>query len=253
MNTIRRLLFRLLGVKNYLKVISKLFFIFYNLKLLKGNPKFDCHYFIRKLIKEGDHGIDLCENTGYYSRNFARLVKTNGRVYSVEPVAMFREVLEKNTTDFKQLTILPYAVGENDGAEIKMGIPYSSKYFSHGKTHVLDNENENLSVTFSATMKRPGSLFGDISRLDYIKCDIEGYEGIAIPLFEEVLLKHRPILQIEIDEKNKQELLAFLERMGYLPFWVDGEHLKPINAQARGDLFFIHSEKTAALQGLIVS
>jgi len=109
-----------------------------------------------------------------------------------------------------------------------------------------------LGVVLSPVMVAT-SLFGNLSRLDYIKCDIEGYEGIAIPLFEEVLRKHRPLLQIEIDEKNKRQLLAFLEKMGYQPFWLDGELLKPMSQQARGDLFFIPSEKIMALQGLIVS
>lgn len=246
MNSIRRFLFRMLGVKNYLTVVSRLFFLLYDLRLLKGNPKFDCHYFINKLVKKGDVVIDLGANLGYYSRNFARLVEKSGHVYSVEPVEMYRDVLKKNTGRFSQVTILPYAIGENDGEQIMMGIPDSSKYFSHGRTRILGNEDEKASMKFSATMKRPGSLFEGLHRLDYIKCDIEGYEGIAIPLFEEFIIKHHPILQIEIDQTNRQQLFAYLAGLGYHSFKLDGDRLKSIafgDGQTHDDLFFIHAEK----------
>ncbi|HKJ41467.1 MAG TPA: FkbM family methyltransferase [Sunxiuqinia sp.] len=209
---------------------------------------------MKQLIREGDVVIDLGANVGYYSRIFAKLVKGSGRIYSIEPVKLFRAILEKNTNQYQQVEILPYAIGEKDGQDIKMGVPHSTKYFSHGKTHIVENENENLSMTFTVKMKKPDNLFKNLERLDYLKCDIEGYEGIAIPLFDTLLKKFHPILQIELSPKNRPKLFDYLQGMGYVIFNVKGGKLSEVFSQndlIEGDIIFIHSEKIDQVKRLI--
>ena len=48
---IKQVLYKILGVRNYLLVVSKLFFISYSLGLLKKSKDFDCHYFVKKTLK----------------------------------------------------------------------------------------------------------------------------------------------------------------------------------------------------------
>jgi FkbM family methyltransferase len=252
MNFIKRIIFRLLGVKTYLRVISRIFFIAYFNGWLKGKRSFDCHYMARKLIGKGDYVIDLGANLGYYSLIFSKLVGKTGKVFSIEPVELFRSIFAHNTKNQKNIELIPYAIGNTDNQIIKMGVPVTSAYFSHGRTHVLSNE-ENCSMTFDATVMRPVSIFSNLEKLNYLKCDIEGYEGIAIPLFKDILLKFKPILQIEIAPENQEELIPFLKNLDYSLFEVKGQKLyRVVNpAESYGDLIFIDKRKIGHYVSLI--
>lgn len=217
----------------------------YNIKLIKGNQLFDCHYFVKKLISEGNVVIDVGANLGYYSVIFSKLVGFGGKVYCVEPVKLYRQILEKNTKQFSNVEIIPYALGDDDNKKIKMGAPSKANYFSHGRTHVLKNEDE-CSMVFDAVVMRPESLFSHLTQLHYIKCDIEGYEGIAIPLFEKVIDNFHPIVQIEIARDNFDKLSNFFREKEYRIFYLKKERLIEIfkeNDEHFGDIFFIPSEK----------
>ena len=244
---IKQTLYKILGVRNYLIVVSKLFFISYSFGLLRNNKNFDCHYFIRKLLKRGDHVIDIGANLGYYSRLFAQLVGPDGKVFSVEPVTLFRNVLKINTSGFKNTSIIPYALGEKDDFAITMGIPKSNRYLRHGLTRVLNkDDNEPLEFTFSERMFTPVTLFGKLTNCDYIKCDVEGYEIHIIPQLEFLIKPYQPIIQIEIEPVNRKTISEFLATFTYRVFYLTGEMLFEVKEnleEIEGDLFFIPQNK----------
>ncbi len=239
---IKQALYKVLGVKNYLVVVSRLFFLSYSLGLLKKNKTFDCHYFIKNLIQKGDHVIDIGANLGYYSRLFAKLAGPTGRVFSVEPVTLFRKILSINTAGYKNTTIIPYALGSEDNRSIEMGIPKSNKYLRHGLTRILNkDENETFEFKFTEKMFTPVSLFGKMTRCDYIKCDVEGYEIHIIPQLEFLLEKFHPIIQIEIEPVNRKVIDDFLASFSYRAFYLSNGSLFPLTEhsdQVDGDLFF---------------
>ncbi len=240
---IKQILYKLLGVKNYLIVISRMFFISYSLGLLKKNRSFDCHYFINKLIRKRDVVIDIGANLGYYSRLFAKLVGSKGKVISVEPVSLFRQILTINTSGFKNATIIPYALGTEDNKSIVMGIPKSNKYLRHGLTRVLDkNEDQVFEYKFTEKMFTPATLFAGLDRCDYIKCDVEGYEIHIIPQLEFLLKPFQPIIQIEIETINRKPISDFLASLSYSAFYLKDEHLLAVGEnsdQIDSDLFFV--------------
>ena len=243
---IKQLLYRILGVKNYLIVVSRLFFLSYNFGILKRNKTFDCHYFVRHLIQKGDHIIDIGANLGYYSRIFSSLTGSKGKVYCVEPVTLFREVLAVNLKGSKNSTIIPYALGDEDDKPIVMGIPKSNKYLRHGLTRVL-NENETgaFEFTFTEKMFTPLTLFGQFERCDYIKCDVEGFEIHIIPQLEFLLKPFTPIIQIEIEARNRTLIFDFLSNYNYQSFSFVGGMLSPVDAKmdVEGDFFFFPEHK----------
>jgi FkbM family methyltransferase len=247
MHLIKRLLFKILGLQRYLQTIRNIFFFSYYYGLLKGKEEYLVHYYIKKLIKKGDIIIDIGANLGYYSKIFAQLTGKSGHVYAVEPVETFRKVLEGSIKKYENVKVLPYALGLEDGKEIAMGLPLTSKYLSHGRTKIVDTKpNDNYAFTFKATMKHPDQLFGQLNKIDYVKCDIEGYEIVVIPAMKELISKHSPTIQIETDGDNRNEIMSFLLPLGYKVFYVSTKGLEPYNKSHTGfsgDLIFIHQDK----------
>jgi len=95
-------------------------------------------------------------------------------------------------------------------------------------------------------MKKANDLFENFDRIDYLKCDIEGYEEVVIPEILPVLRKFKPIIQIETWGEHKPVVEAALNREGFVKFYVDQSALKKAKAgeeDPAGDLIFLHKDK----------
>lgn len=248
MNLLRRLLFSLLGLEKYLDLTSRIFFLAFRMGFLRGNKSYDCHHFVKNMIKEGDVVIDIGANLGYYTKIFASMAGPGGMVYAVEPVAVFRKILSRNTRKHRNVEVLPYALGKESGTRVKMGIPRHSKYLSHGRTHIInDSEAMNCLYVTEAEMENPSVLFKDLKRLNFIKCDIEGSEAEVIPEFMEIISRFRPILQVETQGENRSLIFRMMMQMHYNCFWVEKTRLNRLedpDSFCYGDLFFIPSSRT---------
>lgn len=238
---IKKLLFRILGPYKYYLVVSWVFFFLYDTGILRIKEKFVYHYFVRKLINKGDIVIDIGANMGYYTKIFARRTGKQGYVYAVEPVSLYRKILEKNIRGFSNVSIIPFALGKEEGKLVNMGIPEGSGFHRHGLTRVLENvDNKGRELLFEETMHTPEYLFGKLERLDYIKCDVEGYEIHVIPLLKNIIEKFRPVLQIETNEASRSVILPILEKLNYCAFNLRNGHLLPLkeSTKSTGDLLF---------------
>ncbi len=237
-------MFRLLGPEKYLWVVSKLFFLSYFQGFLKGKPYFRYHYFFPRLVKAEDVVIDIGANLGYYTVLFGRKAK---HVFAVEPVKLFRNILKKNTRSQNNITILPYALGAESNKIIEMGVPSGKKFFRHGLTHVVENKDEQNTLTFQETMMRPDDVFGDLERVDYIKCDIEGYEKIVIPALQRIIEKHQPCIQLETDMENRISIMQMLSSLNYTCYFLTEEiKLQKVSSakdRTEGDLLFVPDGK----------
>lgn len=240
---IKRILFKVLGLRRYLQLISQVFFFSYKQGWLKNKQEYYCHYFMQRLIKSGDTIIDIGANLGYYTLIFAQLTGEKGQVYAVEPVKLFRYILKKHAKSYSNIHILPYALGQENEKTISMGLPASNKYLSHGRTRVMGNtENQDFKYRFNAEMRNPSDLFSELTAIDYIKCDIEGYEIVVIPEMLSLIEKFEPIVQIETDGENRKKIIDLLKPLGYSIFYIDQDGAKTYNQDTppkfSGDLIF---------------
>ncbi len=243
----KKILYNILGVEKYLLIISRIFLKLYSMGLLKGYPQFDCHYYVKKLISQGDEIIDIGANLGYYSVIFSKLAGSEGKIHCIEPIGLFRKILKKNTAKLRNTIIYPYALGDEEGQEIKMGVPKGEKHFRHGLMQVIEgNDISGYEHVSTAEMRKPELLFANLERCDYIKCDVEGYEMHILPGMLPLIEKFRPSLQVETSKENKDKLLVLLKELQYKAFYVKDGNLIDISDEGQygqGDIFFISSHR----------
>ena len=126
--------------------------------------------------------LDIGANVGLWSRD---LVDNFAKVVAFEPVAVFRECLEKNVTG-ANFFISPLALGDHD-TQATMIITEGNSGHSHldpatlgtGDVQVVKLDNLN------------------IEDADYIKIDCEGYEYRVLQGAEQTVKRCRPIMVIE--------------------------------------------------------
>lgn len=199
---IHKILYRTLPLEGYLRAVSRLFFLWQRLGIGREAPATEYVYHLPKLVRAGDTCIDIGANLGYYARTISRLAGPAGKVYAVEPVAPIRKVLSRNLRRCANTEILPYALGtESKPIVMANDSARETGYFGTGQNFVNDAGGR-ADVEFTAQMRRGSELFGKLERLDFIKCDIEGYEVIVMREMRPLLERHRPTVLIETAAKT---------------------------------------------------
>ncbi len=243
MKTIRKILFKLLGYKKTLSILSKIYIHLINAGFLK--TKYPELFYLKKIIKPGDTCIDIGANLGYYSVQMSKLTGINGKVYSVEPVPMFNQIWTNNVklSGIKNLQLMPYALGQTD-CTVKMGMPERDGIAHHGMTKIVSTAADKYVKYFDVDMKNPDVLFAGLNKINFIKCDIEGYEYIAFSNMAKTLKKHMPLIQSELSgNENRQNAITFFESLGYQTCLLQNNSLKIANQQQKNnsanDFYFV--------------
>lgn len=242
-NTIKKLIYKSLGEKHYLRTLHRLFFMAYRSGYLKHDPVYKYHYFVKKLILPDDTVIDMGGNLGYFTKIFAGLVP-NGHVIAIEPVVPFFKTLQWATKNYKNVTLHNYALGTEE-KKIRMSVPKDDGYLRTGLANVAEEEKSvKENYLFDVQMKRASTILSSLPKINYIKCDIEGYEEFVLPEIKNLLEQHKPILQIETWGTHKKVVDDLMFRLGYDKYNLQGKDLKklPPDGSEFGDYIFIHPE-----------
>ena len=254
-NLFRRVLYKSLPLETYLRALSKLYFLSFNLGLLKGNRLYEYPYFLKKVIRKGDICIDIGANLGYLSVLFSKLVGKQGKMYAVEPVKPVLSVLKKNTKHLKNIKIFPFALGE-ENKSIRLGnnTVKDKGFMASGSHFVLDKniaQNTTIDIEFEAKMRKGSELFSHLGRLDFVKCDIEGYEIVVIPELEPIILKFRPILLVESRRETRKKLLHFFKERNYRGYVLNQGFLYSAKEDEYLDILFIPQDKLSIVEKYI--
>ena len=236
--TLHRILYRTLPIEGYLRAVSRLFFLWQRLGLGRRAPETEYVYHLPQLVRAGDTCIDIGANLGYYARTISRLAGPAGRVYAVEPVAPIRKVLSRNLRRCGNTEILPFALGAAAGP-VRMGNDSAREngYFGTGRNFV--NEDGGRSdVEFTAEMRRGSELFARLPRLDFIKCDIEGYEAVVMEEMRPLLERFRPTVLIETGGENRPRIVRLFTRLGYAGYTLDRGREIPLSPGSTKDIIF---------------
>lgn len=234
---LHRLLYRILPLEGYLRAVSGLYFLALRLGLGRRAAATEYVYHLPALVRPGDTVLDIGANLGYYTRPLARLVGSTGRVYAVEPVEPIRRVLRRNVRRCRNVDVLPYALGERERT-IRMGNDSVRErgYFGTGRNFVDDGAA--AGIAFTAEMRRGSLLFGGLERLDFIKCDIEGYELTVLREMRPLLERHRPTVLVETGGANRKEVIRLFRELGYAGFTLEQGREIPLAGAGDKDLIF---------------
>jgi FkbM family methyltransferase len=244
MQTVKRMLASLLSQRMYLRTLHRAFFFLYRLGWLKRDPQFKYHYFIRKVVQKDFTVIDLGANLGYFARTFSDLA-SNGKVICIEPVPIFHDVLTHFLGRRKNVEIHNVALGKESG-EATMVMPESDGFIRTGLPHISADPDELSKHRKQEVRVMAAHEFMDaVGSCHYLKCDIEGYEGVVIPEIIDFIGKHRPLVQIEMADENTQSLQELFRTIRYVQCALKGDQLIQEfgTEHVPGDYLFIPEEK----------
>jgi FkbM family methyltransferase len=241
---LRALLLQALGTEKYLSLVSRIYIRLIKAGLMKS--KYPELFYLEQLVQPGFICIDIGANVGYYSTLLSEFAGTAGHVHAVEPVALFQQIFNRNMKAFNcsNVTLHPVALGGEKGS-ITMGTPMIDGVFRHGLTHVVEagERTENMH-TYTVNMCTPEELFLGLDRLDFIKCDVEGYETILMPHFMNILNRFKPLIQIELgSEEHRQSIVSLFASAGYKPYRLFNGNLHQLSSveallYSKGDFYF---------------
>ena len=121
-----------------------------------------------------------------------------------------------------------------DPKQVQMAIPVVNGLVRHGLTQVVDEKHDTKNQTelsFDVKMVNGDALIQslNLNKIDYIKCDVEGYEQFVIPAMEATIDQFQPMLQIELGgEDNRRNVIDFLKLKDYEVFVLQNQKLQPI-------------------------
>lgn len=250
-NYIKLALFKFLGFEKYLSLLSQLYFIAYKIGVLKFSKAYQYHYYLKKIIKKGDTIIDIGANLGYYSVLFAKWTGPSGMVHSVEPVPPVFKILKKNVRNFQNVVLYPIALGgENKAIQMANNSKAEYGYITSGRNFVNTGVDSRKDlVLFNAEMKRGSELFHSLSRIDFIKCDVEGFELPVIQDMLPLITRFTPTMLIETEGENRTFIYQQLSQVGYSALVLSNNLLTPLSefSGSSADVLFIHSSRLSAI------
>jgi len=147
---------------------------------------------IETLLMPGMVAMDIGANFGYHTFRMARRVQDSGMVYAFEPTEWAFEKLQRNASINAFNNIRYFKVGLGDMDNPKVRICFQSSYRLDG-TKVNAAEEINV-VKLDTFCKQSG-----IQKVDFIKLDVDGYEGKVVRGAYETLRSSRPIVLMEIN------------------------------------------------------
>jgi FkbM family methyltransferase len=195
---------------------------------------------LRDVVKAGDVCVDIGAALGLYTVTLSQLVGPQGTVHSVEPLVFAHPALSYVLRPREGRNVVRHSValGAGEGREVmsvpvRHGVPVTGRSFLTAGAQGLGSNvefSEHLEVvvrtqTLDAFVAEQG-----ITRLDFVKADVEGAELRVLEGGVSVVEKLRPKFLLEIEERHvarfgygPQDIVAWLGDRDYgMRIWRQG-------------------------------
>ena len=165
------------------------------------------HQYSKKI--NSDILIDVGANIGFYSILFSNKLK---QIYSFEPnkrnyLALNKNIKKNNLTNIK---VFNFGLGEKEdflkGHSNTKGELFQTSGFAVSKSNNMGEE---------VLIKKGDDVLQFKEKDVTLKIDVEGFELFVLKGLEKTLTNNYCVLQIEIWEKNNNEVQNFLKSLNY--------------------------------------
>ncbi len=181
---------------------------------------------IHALVKQGMHVIDIGANVGYHTFRMSKLTGPSGRVYAIEPTGWAYRRLIRNASlnpDLNNITFSQLGLSNVDTGIVPM--EFQSSYRLDGKQQRAI-ENIEL-ITLDTYLKRE-----DITRVDFIKLDVDGFEGKVLQGAAKSITKIKPAILMELNPatmlENGDDPDAMIQMFAQAGYHFETSHGQPI-------------------------
>jgi FkbM family methyltransferase len=181
-----------------------------------GTFEQDVEQIISRCLRPGMCILDIGANIGYHTFRMAKIAGEGGHVYAIEPTQWAFNKLLRNASLNTGITNITFSkVGLSDSNAGEVSLYFQSSYRLNGK-QIYSTENIEL-LTLDKYISR-----NNIDRVDFVKMDVDGFEGKIIKGAEKSLMYMKPILLMEINPSVMQlqgdepaDIVQILEKIGY--------------------------------------
>lgn len=201
---------------------------------------------LRRIVKPGDVCVDIGAALGLYTVTLSRLVGPQGTVHSVEPLVFAHPALSYVLRPREGRNIMRHSValGNSQGREVmsvpvRHGRPVTGRSFlTVGAKGLGSNEefDEHVDVLVTADTLDHFVEVNGITRLDFVKADVEGAELRVLEGAAETIGRFRPAFLLEIEERHVErfgyqarDVADFLTEHGYRMSTWNGDQWVPAN------------------------
>lgn len=192
------------------------------------------------LLQPGEVAFDVGANHGYFTLLFSDIVGASGQVHAFEPVPPTFDLLATFVREqqYYENVMLTRAACSDRQENMPIFVPAGDSGQASLKRHVEGSWRDGAGVQeFQTTTIELDQYVQarNITRVDFLKCDVEGAELLVLRGMAATLRTHHPLLLVEVYRGwtdtfgyNANTLMQFLNSVGYDRFqWVT-DHLGPV-------------------------
>ena len=153
---------------------------------------------IRRTLRPGGVAVDVGAHSGFMTLHMAHQVGPTGRVLAFEPTSWAYERLTTNVelNGFHQVTARRAGLSDAPAVTASTLVPTSYPLVGE-RPHVLDSL---VIETLDAVCTSEG-----LERLDFVKCDTDGWEAHVMRGARETLRRFRPVVLFEVNPTGLAE------------------------------------------------
>lgn len=193
-------------------------------------------YLISNLdLESGDIVFDVGANIGWYSILLSKCF-SGVEVHSFEPDPENFKILKFNVelNNFKNVIFNNIGLGKETDT-VKLYLYKKGNLGRHSMLNINDGLGSTIDVYISSFDEYINTMKLNLSKIKFLKIDIEGYEYFAF-LGGKEFLNHVPIILAEFSPSymrkeglDPAELISLLRSYNYCPFIINGMNLEPID------------------------